>query len=118
VSAVREELLRLERGFWEAAGDRSRYEARLAPDAVHVFPGWGVAEREAVLSGVDGAEPWRDVRLDDPRVVELDESAAALVYTAVATRGGQSPYRAAITSVYRRSGGDWQLVLHQQTPLD
>jgi uncharacterized protein (TIGR02246 family) len=111
------ELVELERGFWDAAGDRERYAAGLADDALHVFPGWGVAGRAAVLDGVASAEPWQDVRIDDPRVVPLGEDAAALVYTAVASRSGQSAYRAAITSVYRRTDGGWELALHQQTPL-
>jgi hypothetical protein len=42
---VRQELLKIEEGFWRAAGDCDRYAEHLAADAVHVFPGWGVAAR-------------------------------------------------------------------------
>jgi hypothetical protein len=111
------ELLELERAFWRAAGDRERYAAALADDAVHVLPGWGVADREAVLEGVAAAKPWQDFRIEEPRVVPLGDGAAALVYTAVAVRADESPYRAAIASVYRRGATGWELAVHQQTPL-
>jgi hypothetical protein len=110
-------LLRLEETFWRAAGDRERYAANLAADALHVFPELGVMAREAVLEGVAGAPAWDAFTIDLPRVVAIGEDAAALVYTARATRPGRPPYRAAVTSVYRREGPDWQLVLHQQTPI-
>ena len=110
-------LAQLEDEFWNAAGDRDRYAAALADDAVHVFPGWGIAQRNAVLDGVAAADPWERVEIDDPQVVPLGDDAAALIYEARAQRGDGSPYVAAITSVYRRAGNGWMLVVHQQTPL-
>ena len=112
-----EALVELEEEFWGSSGDRGRYEAKLAADAVHVFPGWGVTERAPVLEAVAGAEPWERFAINDPRVVELSGDVAALVYTARAQRAGQDEYVAAMTTVYRRRGDDWELVLHQQTPL-
>jgi hypothetical protein len=112
------ELLALEEVFWRAAGSREKYEANLAPDAIHVFPGWGVAtDRGRVLRAVESEGPWESFTIDDPRVVTLGAEAAALIYTAKAQRAGEAPYVAAMTTVYRREGGNWQLVVHQQTPL-
>ena len=113
----REQLVALEEGFWRAAGDRGAYEAHLAADAEHVFPGWGVTVRAAVLEAVAEVEPWERFDMGDPTYVELGDSAAALVYTARAQRAGQDEYVAAMTSVYRRVGDGWELVIHQQTPL-
>lgn len=114
---VAEELLALEEHFWHVAGgDRSGYEANLARDALHAFPGWGVTDREKVLSAVAESERWDSFSIDDPHVVPLGADAAALVYTTHADRGG-STYHAAITSVYRRRDAGWELVVHQQTPL-
>jgi hypothetical protein len=110
-------LLTIEKELWQAAGDPDRYGAHLAADAIHVFPGWGVAEREAILTGVADADPWEHFELEDVRMVVLDDDATALIYRASAQRAGQSSYQAAITSVYRRHNGAWELVLHQQTPL-
>jgi hypothetical protein len=111
-------LLLLEEGFWRAAGSRDSYASHLANDAVHVFPGWGLtADNERVLQAVEGVEPWETFSIDDVRFVELGDRAAALVYTARARRAGQEEYVAAMTSVYRRTGDGWDLVIHQQTPL-
>jgi hypothetical protein len=70
-----------------------------------------------VLAGVESATPWETVTIDDARLVSLGEDAAAIVYQAHAKRADEEVYRAAITSVYRRDDGDWELALHQQTPL-
>ncbi len=116
--SARDELLLLEEGFWRAAGSRDSYASHLANDAVHVFPGWGLtADNERVLQAVEGVEPWETFSIDDVRFVELGDRAAALVYTARARRAGQEEYVAAMTSVYRRTGDGWDLVIHQQTPL-
>jgi hypothetical protein len=114
---IRSELLGIEEEFWQSAGDRDRYEANLAADAIHVFPGWGVAARESVLEGVAQADSWESFTIGDPDVVELSNDTAALVYRARAQRADEPPYDAAITSVYRRRNGHWELVLHQQTLL-
>ena len=114
--ALTETLLELEAAFWRAAGSRERYEQNLAADAVHVFPGWGVTERDRAVSAAADAAPWDEFNIEDPRLVELSEDVAALVYTARAVRG-ENPYVAAMRSVYRREAGTWRLVLHQQTPL-
>ncbi len=111
-------LVALEEEFWRGAGSRDRYARALAPDAVHVLPGLGVVGRESVLDGVAGAEPWTSFALYDTHIVTIAHDAAALVYTARAERGSGAPYSAAIASVYRHSDDRWQLVLHQQTPLD
>jgi hypothetical protein len=57
--------------------------------------------------------PW----IDNPVLVQLEAAAAALVYTARGTREGDDEYLAAMTSVYRRTGDSWELVINQQTPL-
>jgi hypothetical protein len=40
-----------------------------------------------------------------------------VTYRASATRAGEPPYRALMSSVYVRVDGRWRLALHQQTPL-
>jgi hypothetical protein len=110
-------LIQIEEQFWRAAGDRDAYASGLSADALHVFPGLGVLEREAVLDSVADAEPWESFSIDDPRLVELGPDIAVLVYNARAQRAGAEPYEAAISSVYQRDGDAWRLTLHQQTPL-
>jgi hypothetical protein len=116
---LRTTLIALEETFWRSSGNPEGYAVNLAADAVHVFPGWGVTDDiERVLSAVENAAPWEKFTIDDPHMVQLGDDGAALVYKARAVRAGQAPYVAAMTSVYRRHGKRWQLVLHQQTPLE
>lgn len=110
-------IIELERGFWKAAGDRRAYAANLAADAVHVLPGLGIADRDTVLQEVAGADRWESYEISDAQLVGAGDTAAALVYRARARRAGQPEYRAAITSLYRREGDAWKLLLHQQTPI-
>jgi hypothetical protein len=112
-----DDLLRLEGGFWRASGDRAAYEAHLADDAIHVFPGMGIVGRGDVLASVADAEPWERFEILEPRLVELGAGAAVLVYVGDAERSGGRRYRAAMTSVYRRGADGWVLVVHQQTPI-
>jgi hypothetical protein len=110
-------LLELEESFWRSSGDRGRYAANMAPDAVHVFPGWGITGPERVLEAVESAEPWESFTIANPRVVQLGDDAAALLYDARGRRAGEAEYIAAMITVYRRQGDGWELVLHQQTQL-
>ena len=64
------------------------------------------------------ATEWESFTIEDPRYVEVGDDVAALVYATVARGpGADEEYRALITSVYVNRGGDWMLVLHQQTPV-
>jgi hypothetical protein len=77
----------------------------------------GGSPRDDVLAGVAGADVWSSFAIENPAVLALSDDSAAVVYRAHAQRQDQPPYEAAITSVYRRRDGTWELVVHQQTPL-
>jgi hypothetical protein len=112
-------LLELETEGWEAlSSDRGadHYDAALTDDAVMVVPGT-VLSREDALTGIREAPPWSDFRIEDPRVVRLGADAAALTYRATASRAGQPPYVAIMTTAFVRSGTSWKVALHQQTPV-
>jgi hypothetical protein len=105
----------IEELFWRSAGDPDAYALHLAPDAVHVFPGWGAVDRETVLMGVADARPWVAFEIVEARIIQVSDTSAAIVYRACARRDGEEPYQAAISSVYRLRARNWELVLHQQT---
>jgi uncharacterized protein DUF4440 len=115
--ATPEDLIEAEKRLWNAAGDRDAYAAGITDDALHIFPEWGIVEREPVLGAIASARPWQSFTMDDLHVVELGPRSAALVYKTRAVRRGAEPYDAAITSVYVERGGAWRLAIHQQNPL-
>lgn len=110
----------LERQGWDAlstSGEaaRSFYEQVLDEHVVMLLPGpMTLDDRDAILDSMSGA-PWDGYELDDVRTFQPTPETCIVVYGAVASRGGQE-YSAVISSVYVRRGGDWKLVLHQQTP--
>lgn len=109
-------LLELEAEFWEAAGDPDFYRANFADNGLMALP-VGIMTKPDVVAAMDGATEWESFTIEDPRYVEVGD-VAALVYATVAREpGADEEYRALITSVYVNRGGDWMLVLHQQTPV-
>jgi Domain of unknown function (DUF4440) len=109
------ELVELERRFWLEASEEL-YRERMAADGLMAFS-IGVLGKAETIEAVAAADPWTEVAFDDVRTVELAADAVALVYRATGRRAGQDAYTAVVVSVYARRGGEWQVVLHQQTPL-
>lgn len=107
----------IERAFWRSSGDEEFYRTHVAEEGLFVLS-MGVMTKEAVVAAMAEAEPWESFQIGDPAWVPIGEDVVGLVYEASARRGpDDDEYRANILSVYRRQEGDWQLILHQQTPL-
>ncbi|MGA7097531.1 MAG: nuclear transport factor 2 family protein, partial [Acidimicrobiia bacterium] len=79
----------------------------------------GVMDKPDVVEAMGHAEPWKSFEILDPSLIPIEEDVVGLVYEATGRRDEDSDaYRANILSVYKRVNGEWQLILHQQTPLD
>lgn len=114
-----DELVAREAAFWEAAGNGEFYREAFTDEGLMVLPfASGVFDKETSIASVDAASPWERFSIEEPRVIELGEGVAALVYRAEGIRSGSAPYRALISSVYVFRDGAWRLALHQQTPID
>ncbi len=113
--ALIDELLELEHGFWESSGSTDYYETHMSKNGLCVFS-FGHLDKEATKAGIASAGPWTSFTFDDVQVHVLDNNAATITYRADAHRDGQ-PSRAMVTSVYSRTTGTWQLMVHQQTEL-
>jgi hypothetical protein len=114
-----DELLAAERAGWDALctdGGAAFYRENLAPGAVMVF-GPGVMTRDEAIEAIAAAPPWARYAIQDPQVVELTATSAALVYRAEAQRPAEPPYSAMVSSTFVREAGRWLLALHQQTPV-
>lgn len=116
---------------WETAGwqslvdgtARAYWRDRLAPDAVVVLPGGGLAR--SVVAGADALDrisgsTWAWFQLRAPQVTRLGQGAVAITYRIVARRDFDVEYRAVVTSTWVRDESDpdtWRLAVHQQTPV-
>lgn len=113
--ALIDDLLELERGFWASADSTAYYDTHMSDNGLCVFS-FGHLDKEATKAGIASAGPWTSFDFNDIQVHVLDGNAATITYRADADRDGQ-PYRAMVTSVYSRTTGTWQLMVHQQTEL-
>lgn len=110
-----DELLELERGFWDAAGDGDYYVENMAANGLCVLP-VGVLDKDTTVEAISDADPWDEFEFSDVRTVDLGDDEAALCYRAEALRGSDR-YVALISTVYTRLFGRWKLTLHQRTPI-
>lgn len=117
-SSVTDQLLQLEEGFWNAAGDGDYYREHMAPHGLCVLPA-GVLDKDETVAAIGEAEPWADFEVRDVKILDLGDDEAALCYKAEAARKNHpSAYTALVSSVYTRLHGKWKLSLHQQTPVE
>lgn len=116
IADLKRRLLALEERFW--TGGVAFYEENLAADCLMVFPGAGVLTREGIIAGIARGARWRQVEMDDVRLVSLSDRAAILAYRATARREGQEgSYVALVSSAYVEQNGAWKLAFHHQSPI-
>lgn len=116
---VHEELLDLERRFWEAssAADGDFYRTNVTDDALYVFPGpTGVLTKEDCARVVaENDTPWAWFRIEDPRFLTVSDSAVLVTYTSLSQHEGGKPFSMRVSTLYRRDADGWKLAFHQQT---
>ena len=89
----------------------------LHPDCIMTFAApVGILSGPAIAESLTCAPRWAEVEMEDAHLARPSDDLAVLAYRADARRSGGEPYRAWCTSTYRRVGGAWALVQHQQTP--
>ncbi|WP_194838117.1 nuclear transport factor 2 family protein [Nocardia sp. XZ_19_369] len=115
------ELLEVERRGWDSLCDGTGadfYGLLMTGDAVMVLARGMVLGRAEVIAALNDSPPWRTYEIFEPRVIDGGVDSKVLVYTGVAYREGDTPaFRGQMSSVYLRAGGEWKLVLYQQTPI-
>lgn len=115
------ELIALETQGWQAlsasrAAAAQFFRRALDDDPVFVLPGGTVLDdRDSIVQSVSG-QPWSTYELSDLKVLQPAPGTAIVVYAATATRDGNPPYSALMTSTYIRRPAGWKLAMHQQTP--
>jgi Domain of unknown function (DUF4440) len=113
-----ERLIALEHEGWEAlvgGNGAAYYREHLTPDAIMAFS-FGVLTREATIEAMESAPPWESFEMRGAQVVELGPESGIVVYSVVAQRPGEEPYSAVVSSTFVRTGDEWKLAFHQQTP--
>lgn len=115
-----ETLLALEKRGWDSLchGEGGSFYAELmTPDAVMVLVNGIILGRETIAGSLNDSPPWSTFELTDARLVAVSSTGAALIYQATATRDGDEPFIALMSSVYCQVEGRIQLALYQQTAI-
>lgn len=102
-----------EESLWHAT--EGRYHERVDPECImalshepYVFAG------QAAIDAVSGTPAWDEVTFEDRSVSRPEEGMIVVGYRVRAAKG-DTEFRAACTSVYRRRGHeDWTVVQHAQ----
>lgn len=114
---LEDQLFELEEQFWTRGPDY--YRGNASNEAIMVLPDpAGVMVKDEAMDSLAGQARWKDVVLEEHRVLQLDENAALVTYKATARRESEPPYVARASSAYVRGSGGWRLAFHQQTPLE
>lgn len=111
-------LVDLERQGWESLCEGTGgdfYGDLMTEDGVMILVNGVIMGRDAVVASLSDAPTWDSYEIRDPQVIPLGEDASALVYRAVATRGGGLPFEALMSSSYVLIDGRPRLALYQQT---
>lgn len=117
ITANKEELLEIERGFW--TGDSAYYEANADVECLVAFPRMAQAMTNADLAKT-ATKPnkWRDLDIKLKGMVEPGSDIVMLSYEARATRENGESYAALVSTGYVHRADGWKMMFHAQTPMD
>lgn len=117
ITANKEELLEIERGFW--TGDSAYYEANADVECLVAFPQMAQAMANADLAKT-ATKPnkWRDLDIKLKGMVEPGSDIVMLSYEARATRENGESYAALVSTGYVHRADGWKMMFHAQTPMD
>jgi len=115
-----DQLLALEHKGWDSLCDGTGgtyYGSLMTSDALMVLTNGMVMDREAVVASLNDSPTWDSFEIVDPKVVNLGDDAAGLVYRATALRGDTEPFVALMLSAYRIVADEAKLAVYQQTAI-
>jgi hypothetical protein len=111
-----QDVWRLEERFW--LGGTDVYDELLSPECVMAFPApAGIMKGANITRSLRGAPRWLSVTMAEQTIGRPEAETIVLAYRANGQRKGVGAYIAYCTSTYRLTGGRWNLVQHQQTPI-
>lgn len=102
--------------FW--TGDEQFYNTWLDPNCLMIFPKpVGFLRGEAIVESIKNAPRWTSVTMINKQIIRHGDHLVLLAYEAQGERRQADDYSALCGSVYKKTGDNWRLVHHQQTPL-
>ena len=112
-----QEIVSLERRFWEEANNPQLFREAFADDGLTILEPIGYIEKDQAVEMSAKGKPFTNVVMEDVHIRELTPDCVALAYHGQGTADGQNePYRGSICSIYVRRSNRWQLAVtdHQK----
>lgn len=117
MTSIDEQIMKLEKGFWDRANEPEFYEEAMTDDAIAVIEPMGFVDKKSAAKMAEtSGHAWKEVKMEDLHTIRLAEDCAALAYHCEAKDSEGKPYRVAISSVYVKRGGAWKLALTNHQP--
>ena len=116
ITANKQELLDIEKGFW--SGDSTYYQANADVECLVAFPQMAQAMTNADLAKT-ATKPnrWRDLDIKLKGMVEPGSDIVMLTYEAHATRENGESYAALVSTGYVHRADGWKMMFHCQMPM-
>lgn len=114
-------LLELEVRGWESltkskGGDF--YGEIMTTDAVMILVNGMILDYEMIISSLNDSELWDFYEITQPRLLNITEDTATLIYSAKASRKNDiEPFHAIMASTYTLVESEIKLALYQQTTV-
>ncbi|MDQ3871366.1 MAG: nuclear transport factor 2 family protein [Chloroflexota bacterium] len=119
MSQVTDEIVALERRFWDESNNPHLFSEAIADGALTVIEPMGFIEKDQAVEAAGHGERWIDVEFSDVRIREMTPDCVILAYHGQGRRErDDKPYRGTIASTYVRRDARWQLGLTVHQPWD
>ena len=116
MSKATDEVIAIERGFWDHSNEPQYYADHLADDGVTVIEPMGFIEKTVAVDAATYGEPFTNVELTDVIAREVAPDVVLLAYHGRGEREGKPAYEGSICSVYVKRDDRWQAVLAAHQP--
>jgi Domain of unknown function (DUF4440) len=117
MSSTTDEVLALERRFWDEANSPAFFERTIADGGLTVIEPMGVIPKGMAVQAAGQGDRWVDVEFSDVAASEVMPGCVVLAYHARAKRESDgTPYQGSIASTWVRGDGGWQLALTCHQP--
>jgi hypothetical protein len=116
MSNSKDEILNLERQFWQATDSRF-YKDTMDEGAVIVMEPAGFLDKSTAVKMADsGQAGFTDVKIQDVKTLELTPDCVAIAYHGEGTSRQGKRQRSSVSSTYVRRNGTWKLAMTTHQP--
>jgi len=119
MSKTTENVVDLERQFWEKGNSPEFYQKAFADDGIFVMEPVGFVDKKTAVAMSKEGSAWKDVEFTDQKTIQIAPDTIAVTYHGKGVKeGSKEPYHVTVASVYTKRQGDWQLVMTVHQPWD